>query len=215
MKRFFALLACSLAAMSANAAFISLPDGVTPSAPQVELEGSRLGNSFGTPIYNVNNPIRVLTQFQLSALDEATDDLNGDGLLTIFFEFYAFDGSSDPVFLDFGATTQNSVTWASINTAKASADNNDELTFDVFFQESVEDVTSLVTDGSIMYLALARGEYDSTNTALLNIGADFVPFFVANPPPPTPPPSVSAPATVGIFGVAMLAFAARRRISVK
>jgi hypothetical protein len=207
MKRFFALLACSLVAMSTNAAFITLPDGSTPSTPAVELEGSRLGtSSFGVPIFNVNSPIRTLVQFQLTALDQATDDLNGDGLLTIFFEYYAFDGSA-LTFLDFGDTKENSVEWSYINTAKQAADNNDELTFDVFFQESVLDVTSLVTDGSIQYLALARGEYDNNGAPLLNVGG-YVPFFVANPPPP---PSVSAPATFSIFGVAMLGLLVRRR----
>lgn len=211
MKRFFAFLACSLVAMSANAAFITLPDGSTPSAPASELEGSRLGtSSFGVPIFNVNNPIRTLVQFQLTALDQATDDLNGDGLLTVIFEYYAFDGV-DLTFLDFGDTSENSVEWSAINAAKLIADSNDELTFDVFFQESVIDVTSLVTDGSIQYLALARGEYDTNGAPLLELGG-FAPFFVANPPPP---PSVPAPATIGLFGIAMFALVGRRRIFVK
>ena len=212
MKRFFALIACSLVAMSANAAFISLPDGATPSPAQIEIEGSGLGNAGGVPIYNVNNAVRLLTQFQLIALDQATDDLNGDGLLTVIFEFYSFNGASAPVFLDFGATLENSVSWADINNAKATADSNDELTFDVFFQESVLDVTTLVTDGSIQYLVYARGEYDASNTPLLNIGNNFVPFFVANPPPT---PTVSSPATIGVFGIAMLGLALRRRITTK
>lgn len=212
MKRLLAFLACSFVAMTANAAFISLPDGVTPSPAQIELEGSRLGNAGGVPIYNVNNAVRVLTQFQLSALDQATDDLNGDGLLTVLFEFYTFDGASRPEFIDFGATLENSVSWANINAAQASADNNDELTFDAFFQESVLDVTSLVTDGSIQYLVYARGEYDASGTPLLNIGSNFVPFFVANPPPT---PTVSSPATVGFFGIAILGLALRRRNSIK
>ncbi|AEF03791.1 hypothetical protein NQT74_01965 [Alteromonas stellipolaris] len=202
MKKIFVLLACILGSASANAAFITLLDGMTPSAAQIEVEGTKIGSGF-----NVNNDIRVLTQFQLSALDETTDDLNGDGLLTVNFGYYVFNGTTIE-FIGFDLISDNSILWSDINDWQTTADTNDELTFDSFLNENVP--TPLVTEYSA-----ANGVSDYYVFAYIDleevIGLNGGLYGVDLVVPAAPPAPVSSPATFGILLLGLAGVSLRRR----
>lgn len=200
MKKILAFLACALCATSVNAAFISLPDGSTPSAPQVEFEGNRYNGAL-----NINRDIRVLTQFQLSALDRSTDDLNGDGFLTVAFAYFFYDAVS-PVFIAWDTISDNSILWDEIEAGQATADSNDELTFDSFFKEVVSgpyDTARKAADGEADYLVLALVE------GTFYIGPQYWGLDLIDPPPPVS--SVSTPATLGLLSLSMFGLLLRRR----
>lgn len=200
MKKILAFLAFALCAASANAAFISLPDGSTPSDPQVEFEGNRYNGAL-----NINRDIRVLTQFQLTALDRSTDDLNGDGLLSVKFAYYFYDAAA-PVFITWDTISDNSVTWDEIEASQAGADSNDELTFDSFFKEVVSgpyNTARKAADGEADYLVLALVE------DTFFIGPQYWGLDLIDPPPPVS--SVSTPATLGLLSLSVFGLLMRRR----
>jgi hypothetical protein len=210
MKKYIAFLACFLASMSANAAFITLPDGVTPSTDLlVEFTGTPVGDGFSSERSVYSN-----VQFLLSALDESQDDLNSDGFLTINFAYYSYDPVS-PTFLGWDTSSANSILWSDIALLQASAAATDELNFSSRFNDVVPGPYTTQYESS-------QGEFDYLVLALVENGAQNA-FYVGGqywgidleipPPPPTPPgDAVNAPASFGMFAIALAGLALRRRI---
>jgi len=210
MKKYIAFLACFLASMSANAAFITLPDGVTPSTDLlVEFTGTPVGDGFSSERSVYSN-----VQFLLSALDESQDDLNSDGFLTINFAYYSYDPVS-PTFLGWDTSSANSILWSDIALLQASAAATDELNFSSRFNDVVPGPYTTEYESS-------QGEFDYLVLALVENGAQDA-FYVGGqywgidleipPPPPAPPgDAVNAPASFGMFAIALAGLALRRRI---
>lgn len=204
MKKYIAFLACFIASMSANAAFITLPDGVTPSSDLlVEFYGTPVGDGFSS-----ENSVYANVQLLISALDEATDDLYLDGYLTVNFAYYAYDPVS-PTFLGWDTSSANSILWSDVAALQASSAPTDELNFSSRFNDVVSGPYTTGYEsalGQADYLVLALVE----NT-----------FYVGNqywgidlevpPPPPTTGETVSAPAGLGMFAIALVGLVLRRR----
>lgn len=200
MKKYIAFLACFLASMSANAAFITLPDGVTPSTDlMVEIGGTPVGSGV-----SVEDTVSAYVQFQLNALNPLTDELNGDDVLTVQFVYYTFE--SVPSFIAWD-TDGYSISWVDVAALQATALDTFELTFTSLFKDWVS------------------GPYQTANT-FDNNQADYLvaalvegTFFVGNQfwgidleiPPPPPGDAVNAPASLGILAIALAGLALRRR----
>lgn len=204
MKKYIAFLACFLASMSANAEFITLPDGVTESSDLlVEIGGTPVGSGV-----SVDDTVSAFVQFQLNALDPLTDELNGDDRLTVQFVYYTFD-PVNPAFIAWD-TDGYSITWTDVATLQATASDSFELTFTSLFKDWVSgpyETDNSLDDGEADYLVAALVE------SSFYVGGTFWGIDLEVPPPPPAPPgdAVSAPATFGMFAIALAGLALRRR----
>lgn len=201
MKKYLIALSTLLFSLSSNAAFVTLPDGVTPSTDlSVEIEGTVVDYGF-----SVDDDVFATVQFQLIALDEATDDLNGDGLLTVQFGYY--DSVGNPLGYD---PLGYSVSWSDINAAQVSATSTQELVFSSFFQGFVsgpyETGFSLEDElGDYYAFAVLEGQAYVGDQIIYAIDLEI-------PPVEPPTPGVPAPASLGILALGMLGLAGGRKL---
>ncbi|MCP4058038.1 PEP-CTERM sorting domain-containing protein [Pseudoalteromonas sp.] len=201
MKKYLIALSTLLFSLSSNAAFVTLPDGVTPSTDlSVEIQGTAVNYGF-----SVDDDVFATVQFQLVALDVATDDLNQDGLLTVQFGYLDALGN----FLGYDLAGY-SVLWTDIIAAQSGASATAELVFSSSFKSVIS------------------GPYETSYSLANNVG-DYYAFAVLEglayvgveqiyaidleiPPVAPPPPGVPAPASLGILALGMLGLLGSRKI---
>lgn len=201
MKKYLIALSTLLFSFSSNATFLTLLDGVTPSSDiQVEITGTPVNYGF-----SVDDDVFATVQFQLIALDEATDDLNQDGVLTVQFGYF------DAVGGYFGYDPAGySVSWADITAAQAVATAQQELVFASAFKSFVagpyETSYSLANDvGDYYAFAVLEGLY--------YVGVEQLYAIDLEVPPVEPPtPGVPAPAGFGIMALGMLGLFGSRKL---
>lgn len=201
MKKYLIALSTLLFSLSSNAAFVTLPDGVTPSTDlSVEIQGTAVDYGF-----SVDDDVFATVQFQLIALDEATDDWNDDGLLTVQFGYLDSVGG----FLGYDPLGY-SVTWNDIVAAQAVATATQELVFSSFFQGFVsgpyETSFSLENDAGDYYaFAVLEGQAYVGDAQIYAIDLEVAPVE-------PPPPGVPAPASLGILALGMLGLVGGRKL---
>ena len=201
MKKYLIALSTLLFSLSSNAAFITLPDGVTPSTDlSVEIQGTAVNYGF-----SVEDDVFATVQFQLSALDAVTDDLNQDGLLTVQFGYLDALGT----FLGYDLAGY-SVLWTDITAAQSGASATAELVFSSSFKSVISgpyETSYSLADGFGDYYAFAVLEGQAY------IGAEQIYAIDLEVPPVEPPtPGVPAPAGFGILALGMLGLFGSRKL---
>lgn len=202
MKKYLIALSTLLFSLSSNAAFLTVPDGGGPASSDlsVEIQGKMVEYGF-----DVDEDVYATVQFQLIALDEATDDWNNDGLLTVQFGYLDSVGS----FLGYDPLGY-SVLWSDIVAAQAVATASQELVISSYFQGFVsgpyETSFSLENDvGDYYAFAVLEGQAYIGDAQIYAIDLEVAPVE-----PPTP--GVPAPASLGILALGMLGLAGSRKI---
>jgi hypothetical protein len=202
MKKYLIALTTLLFSLNSHAVFLTVPDGggSTSSDLSVEIQGTKVNYGF-----DVDYDVFATVQFQLLGLNEATDDLTVDGLLTVQFGYLDALGT----FLGWD-TAGYSVLWSDITAAQAGADADTELVFSSSFKSVISgpyETSYSLADGFGDYYAFAVLEGQAY------IGAEQIYAIDLEVPPVEPPtPGVPAPAGFGILALGMLGLFGSRKL---